>query len=698
MRALLITISFLFSFLLASETIHTKKLSKDIHKVRESTILYKLKQNVTSKQLKSFNSLINASTLIEKKELKGLKIKLAKVKNIKGKELDFSKKLFQTGAVHFAEPDMLVPHTVEPNDQFYYVQWHHGTINSESAWDLTTGSNAIKVCVLDTGVDSDHPDLVNNLLLPGYNAYIEEDGNIEDLYGHGSGTAGVVSAVGNNSIGVAGVNWNVKIIPVQISQGSITSSAYISDMAVGIRWCADNGARVANLSYGGAQYSTISDAAQYLKDKGGLLFMSAGNDGVYHSAAAFPDYPSFIIVGSTSDTDTKSSFSEYGPYIDLVAPGEDIATTYLDASYVYYTGTSFSSPMAAGVAALVLSANPSLTVDQLEDVMLSSAVDLGDVGEDDLYGKGRIDALAAVTMALSYGGNQAPTAVANSNTLSGFAPLTVNFNSNGSNDIEDGSNITYLWDFGDGNNSSDANPSHIYNEVGIYNVSLVVTDTEGLSSNPSVLEIDVLENVPVLQIPTITNAVVNEDLNTVTLSWEHDLENSNGFEVYRAKKRRGKFNFDPIVTLGLVKTFVDENVDQGSYRYKIKALSNTPELDNSDFSNTVAVSVETGLPTDPVDPVDPVDPTGPTTPTLESSLNGNTVTLTWTTCDGCSYKVERAVKTKGKATFDPNYMEQPINESFLIIEEEVGSYSYRVYSIKDSQNSDFSNTVSVRIR
>ena len=693
MRPLLVIFLCLFGFLFASETLEVKKLNSEVHKVRDSTILYKLKEDLTSSQLKGFNSLINKSTLLEKRELKGLKINVAKVKNIKGKELAFSKKLLQTGAVHFAEPDMLIPPSLSPNDQYYYVQWHHGTINSESAWDLSTGSNTVKVCVLDTGVDSDHPDLVNNLLLPGYNAYLEVDGNIEDLYGHGSGTAGVVGAVGNNSVGVAGVNWNVKIIPVQISQGSITSSAYISDMAVGIRWCADNGARVANLSYGGAQYSTISDAAQYLKDRGGLLFMSAGNDGTFHSTNTFPDYPSFIIVGSTSDADVKSSFSEYGPYIDLVAPGEDIATTYLDANYVYYTGTSFSSPMAAGVAALVLSANPSLTVDQLEDVMLSSAVDLGDVGEDDYYGKGRIDAFAAVTMALNYGGNKAPSAVAGSDTLSGFAPLTVNFNSTGSSDPEDGSNITYLWDFGDGNGSTEANPSYTYTTVGTFNVSLVVKDTEGLNSNPSLLVIEALDNTPVLEVPTITSTSVNEDVNSVTLVWDHNLENSSGFEIHRAQKRRGRYNFSLHETVGLVKTFVDESVDQGSYRYKILALSNSQDLDNSEFSNTVSVSVETSLPSDPVDPG---DPDGPTTPTLTGSLSGNTVSLSWSTCDGCTYQVQRAVKTKGKPTFDD--YGGTVSSNNIDIVESSGTYEYRVYSIKNSQNSSFSNTYSVKIR
>lgn len=688
-----IMIIFLFSFLFSAENLNYKNLNKDIQKVRESTVLYKLKDNVTAKQLKSFNSLINKNTLIEKRELEGLKIKVAKVKNIKGKEFKFSKMLFDTDAVVFAEPDVLIPHALSPNDEFYYVQWHHGTINSESAWNLSIGSNSIKVCVLDTGVDTDHPDLLPNLLLPGFNAYLNVDGNVEDLYGHGTGTAGVIGAVGNNSFGVAGVNWNVKIIPVQISQGTITSSAYISDMALGIRWCADNGAKVANLSYGGAQYSSISDAASYLKERGGLLFMSAGNSGTFHNSISFPDFDSFVVVGSSSESDVKSSFSEYGPYIDIVAPGEDIATTYLDASYVYYSGTSFSSPMAAGVAALALSVNSNLSVSELEDVMFSSVVDLGTIGEDDLYGHGRIDALLAVNTALNYGSNNAPIALASSNTSSGVVPLDVLFSSSGSSDIEDGTNLTYFWDFGDGNTSILANPNHQFTSVGTFEVSLVVTDTENLSSQVSSLSIEVLDNTPVLDIPLINSANVNEELNSVTLSWDHNLINASGFVIERAKKRRGKYNYTNHYNVGLLNSFVDVNVDAGSYRYRMYALSNDEDVSSSDYSNYISVNVETSLPSEPETPI-------VSTPTLSSETpnNGFNVKLSWTTCTDCTYTLERAVKGRGKASFSEVAGLINTNVNTASFNESSGTYIYRVYSILNNANSNYSNTITKKIQ
>jgi len=384
-------------------------LSKGHEKIRESTIIYKLKEDATPNQLKRFNALVNKKTIIAKKELKGIKLNVAVIKNIKGFEKAFSKKLMDTGAVKFAEPDVSIPPTAIPNDPGYDLQWHHTAIDSPTAWDNIIGPDnldAVKVCVLDTGVDTDHPDLAGNLLLPGYNVpYAKDDNsttaddNVTDVHGHGTGVTGVIAAVGNNGEGVTGMAWNISVIPVKINYEEEEGYAYISDMADGIKWCADQNVSVANLSYGGAQYQTIDEAAQYLRDKGGLLFMSAGNDG---NDSAFPDYTSFVVVGATAEDDNKSDFSNYGPFVDIVAPGEDILTTYLgEELYAYSSGTSFSSPMTAGLAALIYSVNPDFTPAEVENYIFSTAVDLGVEGDDNLTGHGRIDAGAAITAAVS---------------------------------------------------------------------------------------------------------------------------------------------------------------------------------------------------------------------------------------------------------------------------------------------------------
>ena len=671
-----------------------------IKKVRESTVIYKLKDDATPAQLKKFNALLNKSNTITKKELKGSKVNVVKVKNIKGFEKEFSKKLLDTGAVKFAELDALISPDATPNDLHYNVQWHHTKINSPLAWDSIQGSDIVKVCVLDTGVDSDHPDLLGNLLLPGYNAYLKVDGNIEDIYGHGSGTAGVIGAVGNNGIGVAGMTWNIKIIPVQINQGNISSSAYISDMAVGIEWCANQGAKVANLSYGGAQYATISEAAQYLRDRGGLLFMSAGNDGTNNSIEAYPDYSSFVVVGSTNLSDVKSDFSEYGPFIDVVAPGESIATTYNDGGYVYYTGTSFSSPMTAGLAALIYAINPDFTPAEVENCIFNTASDLGVVGDDDLYGHGRIDAGFAVTEALNYlSPNNPPVAVATSNITGGTAPLNVTFDGSQSTD-SDGDITSYIWSFGDGNQGSGVTTEHLYEEGGSFHSTLTVIDNRAAQATSTPIVIDVEPNINQIDTPTDLVAVVDETLNSVTLNWVHNLVNTSSFEIYKAKKVRGKYTFSLLTTTQYaINSYIDTEVDANSYKYKIRAKGLNPDI-YSEYSNEVFVKVETSLPTDPTPEPEPEPDPTLLAPNLSIAVSGKDVNLSWThSCpeDGaCTYYVKKASKATGRSDFSYTY--EGITTNSLAITEEVGTYYYKVYAIFNQDSSDYSNIVTARIK
>ena len=665
--------------------------------VRESTVIYKLKEGATAAELKSFNALVNRNTVIEEKEIKGLQVKVVKVKGIKGLEKAFSKQLMNTGAVKFAEPDALIPHAVIPNDTSYNNQWHHNTINSPLAWDKTTGPDTVKVCVLDTGVETLHPDLAGNLLLPGYNAYLEQDGNVEDVYGHGTATSGLIGAVGNNNVGVTGMAWDINIIPVRIDMGT-SSSAYISDMAVGITWCADQGGKVANLSYGGAQYSTIDTAAQYLRDSGGLLFMSAGNDGTNNSINDYPDYISFVVVGATTSSDVKSSFSEYGPFVDVVAPGSSIYTTKI-GGYGYWSGTSFSSPITAGLAALIYSVNPNFTPAEVESYIFSTAVDLGAAGDDDMYGYGRIDAGASVTAAMDSFGtpNIPPVAVATADTTNGSAPLTVAFNGSGSID-EDGTISTYLWNFGDGNTASEVTATHTYQTDGNFNAILTVTDNRGAQATSESIVIQVDPDPSIVNAPSSLAGTV--DGNSVTLNWSDNSGNEVGFEIFRAQKIRGKYNYDlnsPLSITGTDTTaYVDASVAIGDYRYKIRAKSASDIY--SDFSNEVSVKIETSLPVEP----DP-DPGTLSAPVLSASISGLNVNLTWShDCpDGstCTYYIERGVgKNINQAVFDPAPIATTVGTSYIVAEESAGTYYYRVYAEDGVDQSASSNTVTARLK
>ena len=569
--------------------------AKDVEKtVNESTILYKLKKNVKASELKKLNALVNKNTIIEKKEIKGINVKVAKLKNIKGSEAAFSKALMETGAVEYALPDAIIkPQATFADDTDN--QWHHNMINSSTAWDYTTGPSdldTVKVCILDTGVDTDHPDLIDNILLPGYNAYFGEEGNIEDVWGHGTTTAGVIGAVGNNGIGVSGIAWNINILPVQISMGGFSSSASLSTMVNGLTWCADQGAKVANLSYDVAQYAVINDAAQYLRDKGGILFVAAGNSGTNYDLGTYPDYGSFVTVGATDQTDTKSSFSSYGAYVDVVAPGSSIYTTKI-GGYTYATGSSYSSPMVAGLAALIYSLNPEFTPAQVESYIFHTAADLGTAGNDNMYGQGRIDAGSAIIHANDgyTWSNILPVAVASADKISGIAPLVVTFNGNDSID-EDGAIISYQWDFGDGSSANGSEYSHVYNNIGTYNVTLTVTDTDSEQSTSIPISIEVAPDLNALNAPSELSAVLEG--NNIMLNWNNNTNYDVDFDIYRSKRIKGKYNFELIDTVTMNATaYTDRNIASGSYKYKVQTrVTYKGENFSSEFSDEVAIRVK----------------------------------------------------------------------------------------------------------
>lgn len=328
--------------------------------------------------------------------------------------------------VEFAELDQLVLAELIPNDLFYQNQeWHLPQISAPSAWDFTTGDPSIIIAILDTGVETTHPDLVDNLV-SGRNIYSGND-DVSDIGSHGTGVAGTAAASSNNTIGVASVAWNCKIMPIRVTDAGALAS--YSNIASGLIWAADHGARVANISFIVSESSTVTSAAQYFMSKngGGVVVASAGNQGIFSSAS---DNPYILTVTATNAIDQLYAWSNRGNNLDLCAPGE-VYTTTTNSGYTAAAGTSFSAPIVAGVAALVLSVNPALTGEQVQQILKDSADDLGISGWDSNYGYGRVNAYRAVTLA---GGVVSPdttpptvafTSPANGATVSGTVPLTV---------------------------------------------------------------------------------------------------------------------------------------------------------------------------------------------------------------------------------------------------------------------------------
>jgi len=295
----------------------------------------------------------------------------------------------------FAERDVYLKPSGSTNDTYYASEWHVPKIGASTAWDSSTGVGQV-IAILDTGIDAAHPDFAGKLVT-GWNFY-DNNADTSDVNGHGTGVAGAAVTLANNSLGVAGVAYGAMLMPVRIASPSATATG--STIASGLTWAADQGADVANISYEGVcGNSTIESAAQYMKDKGGVVVVAAGNSGTQLSVAAST---TMLCVSATDSSDTKTSWSSYGSYVDLAAPGNDIYSTTKGGGYAKWWGTSVASPVVAGTVALMKAANPSLGPADVEGLLFSTAVDLGAAGFDNSYGNGRVNAAAAVAAAKTF--------------------------------------------------------------------------------------------------------------------------------------------------------------------------------------------------------------------------------------------------------------------------------------------------------
>lgn len=299
--------------------------------------------------------------------------------------------------VEFAEIDALVSADLVPNDALYQGQWGLPAVSAPQAWDITRGSSGVVVAVLDTGIDATHPDLARRVI-SGYDL-VNRDADASDDNGHGTLVAGIVGADTDNALGVAGVDWAARLMPVKVLDAS--GSGYMSTVAEGIVWAADRGAGIINMSLSGTTgTTTLKSACEYAYAKGVALVGAAGNDGT-----DLPRYPaaydSVISVGSLSG-EVRSSYSSYGATLELMAPGGLIYTTQRGGGYVRASGTSMAAPFVSGLAALMRAVDPAISPTRLRDVLASTATDLGAAGWDPEYGWGRIDMAKALT---ALGGN-----------------------------------------------------------------------------------------------------------------------------------------------------------------------------------------------------------------------------------------------------------------------------------------------------
>jgi thermitase len=315
-----------------------------------------------------------------------------------GRELETVAALGQNPNVLYAEPNYIA-YAVDtiPDDTLFDKQWGLNKIEAPAAWDITTGSSDIVIAVVDTGIDLDHPDLsCPGKLTLGWDFVngdpIPDDDHQTNGFAHGTHVAGIAAACTNNGTGVAGVAWRARLMPVK-SLDDRGSGTY-EDVAKGITFAVDQGADIVNLSLGGPNHSeTLADAVQYADNHGRLVIAATGNTSgpVLYPAA----YPEAIAVAATNSSDQRAGFSNHGPQTDIAAPGVGIYSTVIN-NYGYKDGTSMATPFVAGLAAVIWSASPNLTHDQVRGVIQSTADDLGALGWDPYFGHGRINAWRAL--------------------------------------------------------------------------------------------------------------------------------------------------------------------------------------------------------------------------------------------------------------------------------------------------------------
>ena len=286
------------------------------------------------------------------------------------------------------------------NDPLRPEQWALDRVSFESAWTITQGQG-VKVAVIDSGVRGDHQDLAGTVL-PGID-FVSPGGNgWNDRNGHGTHVAGIIAAAANNGVGVAGGAPRVKILPVRVLAADGSGSS--ENVARGIVWAVDHGARVINLSLGGPDPSPGTEVAiEYANSRGVIVLAAAGNGAQQGNRPSYPAaFPETVAVGAVDSNLSRAYFSNFGSYLDIAAPGMHVLSTYGLGrnAYAYMNGTSMATPYASATAALVVAVNPALSANGIRTAIQHTAIDLGPPGPDVDFGSGLINPHAAVLQAL----------------------------------------------------------------------------------------------------------------------------------------------------------------------------------------------------------------------------------------------------------------------------------------------------------
>lgn len=350
-----------------------------------------------------------------------------RVVDVAGKDVALAAQLLQASPlVEYAEPDYVVSaDAITPNDPSYSGQWGPAAMQAPAAWSISTGSSSVVIAIIDTGVDLPNLEFAGKIVA-GCD-FVNRDDSAQDDEGHGTHVAGIAAAIGNNSSHMAGISWGARVMPLKVLSASGRGST--SAISAAIIYAADHGAKVINLSLGGPGYSsTLERAVNYAVARGVVVVASAGNNG--NSTPNYPAaYANAIAVAATNSSNLRASFSNYGSYVDLAAPGYDIASLRVGTGTVRYNGTSMASPHVAGAAAIVAGVLGSgASVASIRSVLESTAQDLGTGGRDNYYGNGLVNLYAALVSIVPP--TATPTATATATAMATATPAPKNWTVN----------------------------------------------------------------------------------------------------------------------------------------------------------------------------------------------------------------------------------------------------------------------------
>lgn len=283
-----------------------------------------------------------------------------------------------------------------PNDPDFPSQWWLSRIRAPAAWDYATGSSSITIAIVDSGVDYSHPEL-DGKIIGGWD-FVNNDADASDDNGHGTSVAGIAAAESNNTLGIAGVSWGAQILPVKVLDWAGLGS--YEDLAAGIIYATDAGAAVINLSLGGSAPSELlKQAVDYATSAGVMVIAASGNSGT--SGVLYPaKYSNVITVSATDSGNQVASFSNYGPEIDIAAPGQDIYSTNTGQGYATRSGTSMAAPIISGAAAILLGLPGNNAPSLVRQQLLITALDISPSGRDPYSGYGLLQLDKAVMLAM----------------------------------------------------------------------------------------------------------------------------------------------------------------------------------------------------------------------------------------------------------------------------------------------------------